>query len=104
MDSACCLLKETVSLSRCNMPIYEYKCSACGHRFEELQKFSDAPLVECPVCHKPALKKQITEAGFVLKGTGWYQTDFKNEGSKPSSSGSHTAGCSCKACSANSKN
>ena len=60
--------------------------------------------VECPVCHKPALKKQITEAGFVLKGTGWYQTDFKNEGSKPSSSGSHTAGCSCKACSANSKN
>ncbi|OVZ96335.1 MULTISPECIES: zinc ribbon domain-containing protein [Yersinia] len=59
------------------MPIYEYECSACNHRLEKLQKFSDAPLTQCPACHQPALSKLISAAGFQLKGTGWYATDFK---------------------------
>ncbi|EKN3529985.1 zinc ribbon domain-containing protein [Yersinia enterocolitica] len=59
------------------MPIYEYACSACNHRLEKLQKFSDAPLTQCPACHQPALSKLISAAGFQLKGTGWYATDFK---------------------------
>jgi putative FmdB family regulatory protein len=63
------------------MPIYEYECKACGHRQEVIQKMSDAPLVECPECHKPELKKLISAAGFRLKGGGWYETDFKG-GSK----------------------
>ncbi|HDL8090433.1 TPA: FmdB family zinc ribbon protein [Yersinia enterocolitica] len=66
------------------MPIYEYACSACNHRLEKLQKFSDAPLTQCPACHQPALSKLISAAGFQLKGTGWYATDFKpGSNSKP---------------------
>ena len=65
------------------MPIYEYRCAACGHEIEALQKLSDAPLTECPSCHKPELKKLLSAAGFQLKGSGWYATDFKN-GGKPS--------------------
>ncbi|QHB32786.1 zinc ribbon domain-containing protein [Yersinia canariae] len=66
------------------MPIYEYACSACNHRLEKLQKFSDAPLTQCPACHQPALSKLISAAGFQLKGTGWYATDFKpGSSSKP---------------------
>ncbi|MEO8346292.1 MAG: zinc ribbon domain-containing protein [Betaproteobacteria bacterium] len=65
------------------MPIYEYKCSACQHEMESLQKFSDAPLVACPACGKDALTKLVSAAGFQLKGSGWYQTDFKGSGSKP---------------------
>ena len=64
------------------MPIYEYRCSACGHDIEALQKFSDAPLLTCPSCHKDSLVKQLSAAGFQLKGSGWYATDFKG-GSKP---------------------
>ena len=63
------------------MPIYEYRCSACGHELESLQKFSDAPLSECPACEAPALSKLVSAAGFQLKGSGWYATDFKG-GSK----------------------
>ncbi|MBX2867103.1 MAG: zinc ribbon domain-containing protein [Acidiferrobacterales bacterium] len=59
------------------MPFYEYQCGACGHRLEALQKISDEPLVFCPECNDPALKKQISAAAFRLKGTGWYETDFK---------------------------
>ncbi len=59
------------------MPFYEYQCGACGHRLEALQKISDEPLVYCPECNDPALKKQISAAAFRLKGTGWYETDFK---------------------------
>jgi len=62
------------------MPIYEYRCEACGHELEVLQKLSDAPLTDCEQCGKPALKKMISAAGFQLKGTGWYQTDFKDKG------------------------
>jgi putative FmdB family regulatory protein len=65
------------------MPIYEYKCSACSHELESLQKFSDAPLVTCPACGKDALTKLVSAAGFQLKGSGWYQTDFRSSGAKP---------------------
>ncbi|MFO1415610.1 MAG: FmdB family zinc ribbon protein [Burkholderiales bacterium] len=64
------------------MPIYEYRCSACEQKHEALQKFSDAPLVRCPQCGKDALVKLVSAAGFQLKGSGWYQTDFRG-GSKP---------------------
>ncbi len=59
------------------MPIYEYECRECGHRFEALQKISDAPLSECPACGRDAVSKLISAAGFRLKGSGWYETDFK---------------------------
>ena len=59
------------------MPIYEYKCDACGHVFESLQKISESPLVECPVCGKDTLKKLVSSPAFRLKGGGWYETDFK---------------------------
>ena len=60
------------------MPIYAYKCESCGHAKDVLQKMSDAPLVDCPACGKPAFKKQLTAAGFQLKGSGWYVTDFRD--------------------------
>jgi putative FmdB family regulatory protein len=59
------------------MPFYEYRCDACGHELEAMQKMSDAPLVACPACGKPELKRLISAAGFRLKGGGWYETDFK---------------------------
>lgn len=64
------------------MPIYEYACTGCGHELETLQKMNDPPLVECPACGDNTLKKKISAAGFRLKGSGWYETDFKNK--KPS--------------------
>lgn len=67
------------------MPIYQYQCDDCGHALEALQKMSDPRLVDCPECHAPALTKQVTAAAFKLKGTGWYETDFKNSGKKPES-------------------
>ena len=60
------------------MPIYEYKCSACNHSFEQLQKMTDKPLRTCPECGKNQLTKLISNTSFQLKGTGWYVTDFKN--------------------------
>ena len=60
------------------MPIYEYQCQACGHECEALQKMSDNPLIHCPACTEPELKKKISAAGFRLKGGGWYETDFKS--------------------------
>ena len=59
------------------MPIYAYKCSACGHAKDVLQKISDDLLTDCPVCHAATFTKQLTAAGFQLKGSGWYATDFK---------------------------
>jgi putative FmdB family regulatory protein len=59
------------------MPIYAYKCESCGFAKDVLQKISDAPLEDCPSCSKATFKKQLTAAGFQLKGTGWYATDFK---------------------------
>jgi putative FmdB family regulatory protein len=64
------------------MPIYAYRCEACGHELDALQKISDAPLTDCPECGAAALKKQITAAAFRLKGAGWYETDFKKDGKK----------------------
>ena len=60
------------------MPIYEYRCSACGWQKEYLQKMSDPPLTVCPECGKPSFSKMVTAAGFHLKGSGWYATDFKH--------------------------
>lgn len=82
------------------MPIYEYCCQSCGHEFETIQKISEARLTDCPECGKPELKKMVSAAGFKLKGSGWYETDFKNSGkaetkdkkeSKKKSSGSSSS-------------
>lgn len=62
------------------MPFYEYQCTDCGHRLEVLQKISDEPLTQCPTCEMDTLKKLVTAAAFRLKGSGWYETDFKNSG------------------------
>ena len=67
------------------MPIYEYRCGSCGHQQEFLQKVSDATLTVCTKCGKPTFTKMVTAAGFQLKGSGWYATDFKNSGAKPAS-------------------
>jgi putative FmdB family regulatory protein len=91
------------------MPIYEYRCNACGHELEALQKLSDPALTDCPECGKPELKKQLSAAGFRLKGGGWYETDFKggskknlhDTAKKESSSSSDTkptGGCSGGGC------
>jgi putative FmdB family regulatory protein len=74
------------------MPIYEYQCEACGHQLEALQKISDAPLLECPSCKAPQLRKKISAAGFRLKGGGWYETDFKSGGKKNVSGDKESAG------------
>jgi putative FmdB family regulatory protein len=64
------------------MPIYAYRCDDCGHEFDALQRISDAPLTICPACEAPALRKQLTAPAFRLKGSGWYETDFKKDGRK----------------------
>jgi len=64
------------------MPIYEYRCADCGFEEEYLQKVSEAPLTVCPKCGKPSFRKKLSAAGFQLKGSGWYATDFRG-GSKP---------------------
>ena len=69
------------------MPIYEYRCSACNFEKEYLQKISDPLLTTCPDCGKETFKKQLSAAGFMLKGSGWYATDFKNGGAKKSDGG-----------------
>lgn len=86
------------------MPIYEYQCQACGDEHETIQKMSADPLVTCPACGKPELKKKISAAGFRLKGSGWYETDFKSgskknltKTDKPSTA--KTSGCSGGSCS-----
>ena len=66
------------------MPLYAYRCAACGHEREHLQKLNDAPLTQCPKCGAAKYTKQLTAAGFQLKGTGWYATDFKGGNSKKS--------------------
>jgi putative FmdB family regulatory protein len=69
------------------MPIYAYRCASCGHDKDVIQKFSDAPLTLCPVCGADAFRKQLTAPSFQLKGSGWYVTDFRDQGkSKPGKS------------------
>ena len=65
------------------MPIYEYRCSSCGFQKEYLQKINDPVMSVCPECNKNTFSKMLSAAGFKLKGSGWYATDFKNSGSKP---------------------
>jgi putative FmdB family regulatory protein len=72
------------------MPIYAYRCESCGFQKDVLQKISDAPLSQCPSCGADAFRKQVTAAGFQLKGSGWYVTDFR--GGNNSNSGSGTSG------------
>jgi putative FmdB family regulatory protein len=74
------------------MPIYEYQCQACHEQLEALQKMADAPLLECPKCGKPALKKKVSAAAFRLKGSGWYETDFKTGNKKNLVGGSESTG------------
>ena len=73
------------------MPIYEYRCENCGHQQEFLQKVSDAPLTVCPNCGQATFTKMVTAAGFQLKGSGWYVTDFKG-GGKPATKSGETEG------------
>jgi len=90
------------------MPFYEYVCTHCGAATELLQKVSDPPATTCPKCHAEALTKQISAAGFRLKGGGWYETDFKSDGqrnlvkngeaaaeAKPAAEAGHTCGAGC---------
>ena len=72
------------------MPIYAYKCASCGFAQDEMLKVSDAPLTICPACGKPEYTKQLSAAGFQLKGSGWYATDFKG-GNKPAEKDSASA-------------
>ena len=72
------------------MPIYEYRCESCGHSLEVLQRVDVDPLIRCPNCAEDRLRKQLTAAGFRLKGGGWYETDFK--GGRPSKDGERPEG------------
>ncbi|OOG63996.1 transcriptional regulator [Rhodanobacter sp. B04] len=64
------------------MPIYEFECSHCGHRFDRLQKLSDTDPSICPACDAPQLRRRVSAPSFRLAGSGWYETDFKKEGDK----------------------
>jgi putative FmdB family regulatory protein len=78
------------------MPIYAYKCGACGFAKDVLQKISDAPLTTCPACGAGAFSKQVTAAGFQLKGSGWYVTDFRDGGKKAGSGDAKPDGAAAK--------
>lgn len=80
------------------MPIYEYHCESCGFQKEYLQKMSDPLLTTCPACKKETLHKMLTAAGFQLKGTGWYETDFKNTGASSSKGGTASEGSAAHSC------
>ncbi len=76
------------------MPIYAYKCESCGHAKDVLQKISDAPLTDCPACGQSSFSKQLTAAGFQLKGSGWYVTDFRGGSGGTAAAASGTAAAS----------
>lgn len=75
------------------MPIYAYKCTQCGHAEDVMQKMSDPVLTKCPQCGAEAFGKQLTAAGFALKGNGYYATDFKNGSAKPEAPACGAGGC-----------
>jgi putative FmdB family regulatory protein len=79
------------------MPIYEYQCLSCGKEVEALQKISDAPLTVCPECGKASLQKKVSAAAFRLKGSGWYETDFKTGNKKNLAGGTESGGSSAPA-------
>ena len=87
------------------MPIYEYRCGSCGFQKEFLQKLSDAPLSTCPECGQQSFNKMLTAAGFQLKGSGWYATDFKGcpakTEAKPESASAPAPACNGCACAGN---
>jgi putative FmdB family regulatory protein len=74
------------------MPIYAYKCASCGYAQDVLQKVSDAPLTHCPQCEAATFAKQLTAAGFQLRGSGWYATDFKNGSGKANNTPTESKG------------
>ena len=74
------------------MPIYEYQCRECGHRLDALQKMSDPRLEDCPECARPSLRKLVSAPHFRLKGSGWYETDFKNSGRDKADEGAQGGG------------
>ncbi|NMC72421.1 MAG: zinc ribbon domain-containing protein [Myxococcales bacterium] len=75
------------------MPIYEYRCEACGHEFEEIQRITAPPLETCPACGRPSVHRLISHSSFILKGSGWYVTDYARKGaSAPDGGGSAAAG------------
>jgi putative FmdB family regulatory protein len=76
--------RTTVITEGFDVPIYEYACVSCDHHLEALQKMSEDPLVFCPECGEESLRKKVSAAAFVLKGSGWYETDFKNSGKEKS--------------------
>lgn len=81
------------------MPIYEYRCNTCSHELEIIQKLSDPELSDCPACGQPELKKLISAVGFRLKGSGWYETDFKSGDKKKNVvKDDSPAGASCSTC------
>lgn len=71
------------------MPIYEYECTSCHHHFDLIQKITAEPVKQCPVCFNNSVVKLVSAAGFQLKGTGWYATDFKNKGSSSTATSSN---------------
>jgi putative FmdB family regulatory protein len=79
------------------MPIYEYRCDSCGFQKEHLQKMSDAPLSDCPACGQASYVKLVSAAGFQLKGTGWYATDFKGGGQAAKPAAASDAGAAAPA-------
>lgn len=80
------------------MPIYEYRCDSCGFQKEHLQKMSDAPLTACPECGQESYAKQLSAAGFQLKGNGWYATDFKGGAKAATPPPCQTGEGSCSSC------
>lgn len=78
------------------MPIYEYGCQSCGHKLDALQKMSDDPLVDCPACGQPSLKKLVSAPRFRLKGSGWYETDFKKDNQRNLAKGDSDSSTSSK--------
>jgi|TARA_Y100000385_G_C12979621_1_gene587799 putative FmdB family regulatory protein len=86
------LERSTTTPKESHMPIYEYRCTNCGHEMEAVQKISEDPLLNCPACSQDALKKRISAAGFRLKGGGWYETDFKSGKKKNVSGGDSSSG------------
>lgn len=84
------------------MPIYAYRCESCGHAKDVLQKISDPRLTTCPACGAESFQKQITAAGFQLKGSGWYATDFKGGGTAPAAAGATAPAATSESASASS--
>ena len=74
------------------MPIYEYECTGCHHTFDEMQKMNDDPIKQCPQCSKQTVIRLVSAAGFQLKGTGWYVTDFKDKGKPKKPTEDHVDG------------